>query len=45
MFLFYRCPRVIPDSPLERALRRLGSVIEGRLPLNGSGRQALALMT
>ena len=34
-----------PDSPLERTLRRLGSVIEGRLPLNGSGRQALALMT
>ena len=34
-----------PDSPLERALRRLGSVIEGRLLLNGSGGQLLALMT
>jgi hypothetical protein len=26
-----------PDSPLERALRRLGSMIEARLPLNKGG--------
>ena len=32
-----------PDSPLEAALRRLGGSIEGRLLLNGSGGQVLAI--
>jgi hypothetical protein len=30
-------PATDPNSPLERALRQFGSVIEGRLLLNGSG--------
>ena len=32
-----------PDSPLEAALRHLGGSIEGRLLLNGSGGQVLAI--
>jgi hypothetical protein len=34
---------VDPDNPLEAALRRLGASIEGRLLLNGSGGQILAI--
>jgi hypothetical protein len=36
-------PAPDPDSPLERALRRLGSVIEERLLLNESGGQVLGI--
>jgi hypothetical protein len=36
-------PAPDPDSPLERASRRLGSVIEERLLLNRSGGLVLAI--